>query len=159
MNLRKNQKGFTIVELLIVVVVIAILAAISIVAYTGITNRANRSAAMEAANSVKSVAVAYNGANSQYPTSKAEFVSGGTDAIAKLPCDITFASSVLTAAPTTTGPKTVSVTRHPSTGTIVGFTITYWDYAPAGGGSPAAATMTVGDTSTASTTVLAGAAC
>ena len=59
MNLRQNQKGFTIVELLIVVVVIAILAAISIVAYTGITNRANSSAAIEAANSVKSVAVAY----------------------------------------------------------------------------------------------------
>ncbi len=35
-----NQRGFTIVELLIVIVVIAILAAISIVAYTGIQNRA-----------------------------------------------------------------------------------------------------------------------
>lgn len=34
------QKGFTIVELLIVIVVIAILAAITIVAYTGIQNRA-----------------------------------------------------------------------------------------------------------------------
>ncbi len=34
-----KQKGFTIVELLIVVVVIAILAAITIVAYNGITNR------------------------------------------------------------------------------------------------------------------------
>lgn len=35
-----TQKGFTIVELLIVVVVIAILAAITIVAYNGISNRA-----------------------------------------------------------------------------------------------------------------------
>jgi len=46
MSLRSNkyiiykQKGFTIVELLIVIVVIAILAAISIAAYTGIQNRA-----------------------------------------------------------------------------------------------------------------------
>ena len=37
----KQQSGFTIVELLIVIVVIAILAAISIVAYNGIQERAN----------------------------------------------------------------------------------------------------------------------
>lgn len=39
----QKQKGFTIVELLIVVVVIAILAAITVVAYTGIQNRTNDS--------------------------------------------------------------------------------------------------------------------
>jgi general secretion pathway protein G len=37
---RQSLKGFTIVELLIVIVVIAILAAITVVAYTGISNRA-----------------------------------------------------------------------------------------------------------------------
>ena len=138
MNLRKNQKGFTIVELLIVVVVIAILAAISIVAYTGITNRANRSAAMEAANSVKSVATAYNGANSAYPTLKSQFVSGGADPIAKLPSDITF---VATMASAPTNPKTVIVMPRVVSGSTVGFTITYWDYTV-----PGTATMTVGDT-------------
>jgi len=40
----KQQNGFTIVELLIVVVVIAILAAITIVSYNGIQNRAKDSA-------------------------------------------------------------------------------------------------------------------
>ncbi|MGF2948217.1 prepilin-type N-terminal cleavage/methylation domain-containing protein [Microbacterium alcoholitolerans] len=40
----RATKGFTIVELLIVVVVIAILAAITIVAYNGISNTANDSA-------------------------------------------------------------------------------------------------------------------
>ena len=40
-----QPKGFTIVELLIVIVVIAILAAITIVAFTGIQQRARDSAA------------------------------------------------------------------------------------------------------------------
>jgi len=40
---QKRDKGFTIVELLIVVVVIAILAAITIVSYNGITQRASNS--------------------------------------------------------------------------------------------------------------------
>jgi prepilin-type N-terminal cleavage/methylation domain-containing protein len=39
-----NKKGFTIVELLVVIVVIAILATISVTAYNGIQNRANNTA-------------------------------------------------------------------------------------------------------------------
>lgn len=40
----KQEKGFTIVELLIVIVIIGILAAITVVAYNGIQNRANDAA-------------------------------------------------------------------------------------------------------------------
>jgi len=43
LNSSPNARGFTIVELLIVIVVIGILAAIVIVAYQGVTNRANDS--------------------------------------------------------------------------------------------------------------------
>lgn len=46
MGRKQGNRGFTIVELLIVVVVIAILAAITIVAYNGIQNRAKTSALM-----------------------------------------------------------------------------------------------------------------
>lgn len=53
----RNNSGFTIVELLIVVVVIAILAAITIVAYNGISDRAKQSAlASKTASAGKKIA-------------------------------------------------------------------------------------------------------
>ena len=48
-----RSRGFTIVELLIVIVVIAILAAITIVAYTGIQERARVSGFTDAVRKVE----------------------------------------------------------------------------------------------------------
>lgn len=70
---RTNQKGFTIVELLIVIVVIAILAAISIVAYTGIQDRSRNSSAANLASQVAKKAEIYYALNSTYPTTAANF--------------------------------------------------------------------------------------
>lgn len=72
----KQQPGFTIVELLIVIVVIAILAAITIVAYNGIQDRA-RSAALtsdltESAKQLKLDQVT----NSSYPATIAQANNG-----------------------------------------------------------------------------------
>jgi len=68
----ENRKGFTIVELLIVVVVIAILAAITIVAFNGIQNRAKVAATQSAANQTKKKMLTYMIANSDtIPTSLA----------------------------------------------------------------------------------------
>ncbi len=64
----KSEKGFTIVELLIVIVVIGILAAIVIVAYNGVTNRANATKAKTNAATVQKVAEAYNADMGVYPT-------------------------------------------------------------------------------------------
>jgi prepilin-type N-terminal cleavage/methylation domain-containing protein len=55
----KKSRGFTIVELLVVVVVIGILAAITIVSYTGITARANTAAGVSAMNAVVSKSTVY----------------------------------------------------------------------------------------------------
>lgn len=72
MKWAEKQKGFTIVELLIVVVVIAILAAITIVAYNGISGRAKDSAAKsDTANAIKSLEV-FKVTNSRYPTTSTE---------------------------------------------------------------------------------------
>jgi prepilin-type N-terminal cleavage/methylation domain-containing protein len=69
MSLKQTKsRGFTIVELLIVIVVIAILAAITIVAYNGIQNRAKTSAGQSLANTLAKKAEAYNTINSSYPT-------------------------------------------------------------------------------------------
>jgi prepilin-type N-terminal cleavage/methylation domain-containing protein len=64
----RNQRGFTIVELLIVIVVIAILAAIVIVAYTGIQNKAHAAAAQSAASDLGKLLGIYNTTNGTYPT-------------------------------------------------------------------------------------------
>ena len=64
---RVGSKGFTIVELLIVVVIIAILAAITLVTYNGIQQRANNAAIIDAASKSLRMIQAYIAANDKYP--------------------------------------------------------------------------------------------
>lgn len=75
------KKGFTIVELLIVIVVIAILAAITIVAYNGITARANTSADVAGLNQINQKIQAYIVDNSAPPAdlSSLNISSGNTN--------------------------------------------------------------------------------
>lgn len=63
-----KQRGFTIVELLIVIVVIAILAAISIVAYNGIQNRAKNTAVQNDIRQVAKLIELYNADKGSYPS-------------------------------------------------------------------------------------------
>ncbi|MBN9397935.1 type II secretion system protein [Candidatus Saccharibacteria bacterium] len=58
-----NRRGFTIVELLIVIVVIGILAAITIVAYTGITQNANKAALTADIKQLQTKAAVYRAQN------------------------------------------------------------------------------------------------
>lgn len=63
-----KQKGFTIVELLIVIVVIAILAAITVVAYTGIQERTKNVAIQSDISQVAKLVEAYAAENGAYPS-------------------------------------------------------------------------------------------
>ncbi len=75
-NISKNQKGFTIVELLIVVVVIAILAAITIVAYNGITSRTRQSMMQSDLQQTAKLIENYKTTNGSYPGSLSQLNNG-----------------------------------------------------------------------------------
>lgn len=62
------RRGFTIVELLVVIVIIAILAAITVVAYNGIQTRANNSSRISEYNQWMKTFELYKIDNGTYPT-------------------------------------------------------------------------------------------
>lgn len=72
MGHRFQSKGFTIVELLIVVVVIAILAAITIVSYRGITKSAYNTQVLGGTKSYYEAILAYKAMNGTYPQTQPE---------------------------------------------------------------------------------------
>lgn len=71
-GIKSNDRGFTIIELLIVVVVIAILAAIIIVSYNGITQRAYNSQIVSGVKTYYEVIQAYYSENNSYPQTTGE---------------------------------------------------------------------------------------
>ncbi len=134
----KNDKGFTIVELLIVIVVIAILAAITIVAYNGIQTRANASSAKAAATTAIKKAEAYNAdlgtPTSAYPVLPSHLTAAASTTTYTLSgSNITFATGTGGTTPNfTTAPTTVPATNSTliwyTCDSGAGFRVAYWDY-------------------------------
>jgi prepilin-type N-terminal cleavage/methylation domain-containing protein len=67
-SFKKNSRGFTIVELLIVIVVIGILAALVVTTYNGIQQKARDTERKTDINAVHGQVEAYNAQNGKYPT-------------------------------------------------------------------------------------------
>ncbi|SNT80861.1 pilin [Stenotrophomonas sp. CC120222-04] len=65
----KNQKGFTLIELMIVVAIIAILAAIALPAYSNYTKKAKVSEVILAASSLRTDVSEYVASNNKLPGS------------------------------------------------------------------------------------------
>ena len=140
----KKDRGFTIVELLVVIVVIGILAAITIVSYTGITQQAKTAKAQSNAQSAQNVAEIMNADNGSYPITFGAFATGSTTT--KLPAGITVIAGQTGAAGAYTTPATVPISATngettvtyacmgtPLSGTptsclTTGGRITYWNF-------------------------------
>lgn len=133
MNLQtnSNQKGFTIVELLIVIVVIGILAAITIVAFNGVQSRAKATSAKATASGVQKKIEAFNAATTSYPTSTTaatmttELNGQNESKLGDLKIGTPSDSN---------GQTTVGIYRCATAG-VSGYSIVWWDYTA---GSPAA---------------------
>lgn len=96
------QRGFTIVELLIVIVVIAILAAISIVAYNGIQDRGRDSANLSQGKGLAKALEIYRIDNGDYP------ICGSVDGSS---CNVSDLSSKLVPAYLSSIPKDGDTTK------------------------------------------------
>jgi prepilin-type N-terminal cleavage/methylation domain-containing protein len=73
----KQDKGFTLVELLIVIVILGILATVTVFAVTGITNKGKTSACQADATTIQTAEEAYSANNGNYTNSQASLVSAG----------------------------------------------------------------------------------
>ena len=138
-NIKLKQRGFTLVELLIVIVVIAILAAISIVAYNGIQNRSKSSAGqsvaasvvkkIEALNSIKGTYFTAGGQSGAAINTLANAAPTAKEALLDQPSTVLAATDASTSgltASTADNGKAVAVYGCPG-----GANVWYWDFAAA----------------------------
>lgn len=120
----KDERGFTIVELLIVIVVIAILAAIVIVAYNGVQNSAKTQSSKASAAGVQKKIEAYNAEATNYPTDTS--YSAFTTTLATKTSSTLTGSGITLGTPTNANTTTAGVFRCTAGGT--GFSVTWYDY-------------------------------
>ena len=92
------QKGFTLIELMIVVAIIGILAAIAIPAYSDYTARAQMSEAMSLASGVRTSVSEYYQNTGDFPTSNGQAgVATATAIVGKYVAQVAVAGGVITA--------------------------------------------------------------
>jgi general secretion pathway protein G len=74
------ERGFTLVELLVVIVILGILAAVVVFAVGGTTENAQKSACKAERNTVESAVEAYNARTGQYPSGVGDLTNPPPDA-------------------------------------------------------------------------------
>jgi len=76
-NLRKNRKGFTLIELIVVIAIIAILAAVAIPTFVGLTKKADNAVLTANATSIASSINVYNTLNPDAMIADADLADAG----------------------------------------------------------------------------------
>ena len=122
-----KQKGFTIVELLIVIVVIAILAAISIVAFTGVQQRGRDANRTSDTSNIAKALTAHTSEEGAWPTNATEAITALNDSNASVtvPADVTAKLGDTAASSNTPDTDVYGYERCPATGTQTGATISW----------------------------------
>jgi prepilin-type N-terminal cleavage/methylation domain-containing protein len=74
---RLDDKGFTLIEILIAIVLVGILSAVAVVGISNLVSKGSSTACTATADSSKAAAAVYFASNNAYPTTIAQMVSGG----------------------------------------------------------------------------------
>ena len=112
----RRQKGFTLIELMIVILIIAILVAIAVPVYLAATKSAKRRTCQANLRTIDSAVNAYNGYYGVYPANGAVLTVLGSKWLKRNPTcpasaapgTYTLSSGSATVAPRTTCPRNVS---------------------------------------------------
>ena len=94
----KQDNGFTLVELLIVIVILGILATVTVFAVTGITNRGKTSACQSDAKTIETAEEAFSANTGAYTASQQALVDAGLMHSASAKIAVTLVAATATTA-------------------------------------------------------------
>ena len=87
------QKGFTLVELLVVIVILGILAAVVVFAVGGSTDKAQKSSCAAERSAVESAVEAYRASQGSYPASEDDLINANSKFLRATPTYYTVSGS------------------------------------------------------------------